>query len=100
MGSAISLLFGPIQKGILLHKLTDSYSSSLTNGNLIQHFKLSFSRTLDVFYPLAGRLSIVENDDNTTPFFIDCNDTGALFVHAAIDGVTVADILESIIVPG
>lgn len=94
-----SLFFGPIQKGILLHKLTDdSYSSSLTNGNLIQHFKLSFSRTLDVFYPLAGHLSIVENDDNTTSF-IDCNDTGALFVHAAIGGVTVADILKSIIVP-
>lgn len=67
---------------------------------MIEHLKASFSQTLDIFYPLAGRLSITENDqDNTTSFFIDCNGAGAQFVHAAADGVAVVDILDPVLVP-
>ncbi|KAL6224841.1 hypothetical protein ACLB2K_003696 [Fragaria x ananassa] len=88
------LLVETIQKGLLFHK-PDKQSLKL-----IEHLKASFSRTLDIFYPLAGRLAVTENeDDNTTSFSLDCNGAGAEFVHAAADGVTVADILDPVLVP-
>ncbi|KAL6222599.1 hypothetical protein ACLB2K_005991 [Fragaria x ananassa] len=51
------------------------------------------SCTLNIFYPVAGRLSLVENQENTACFFINCNGVGAHFVHAAADGVRVTDFL-------
>ncbi|KAL6220403.1 hypothetical protein ACLB2K_008159 [Fragaria x ananassa] len=84
-----------IQKGLLFHKPADKE----VNQNLIQHLKASFSCTLNIFYPLAGRLSLVENQDNTTCLYINCNGFGANFVHAAADGVTVADILGPVYIP-
>ncbi|XP_065873036.1 uncharacterized acetyltransferase At3g50280-like [Euphorbia lathyris] len=87
------LLLGSIQKGLLFPK---SNSPSLT---LIQHLKTSFSHTLQIFFPLAGRLSTIQHQDNTISFFIDCNNTGAQFVHAVAENVTVSDILEPIFVP-
>lgn len=89
------LLVHGIQKGLLFLK-----PKSLEDQNsLIQHLKISLSRTLDCFNPLAGRLATVEHDDNTVSFFIDCNNAGAQFVHAAADGVTMADILQPVYVP-
>ncbi|PRQ48021.1 putative shikimate O-hydroxycinnamoyltransferase [Rosa chinensis] len=88
-----------IQRGILFHKPQSDYTKD-PNKSLIEHLKASFSRSLDIFYPLAGRLAITENDqDNTTSFSVDCNGVGAEFVHAAADGVTVADVLDPILVP-
>lgn len=87
-----------IQKGILFLKPTPSQEKEL-QGSVIDHLKTSFSRTLDIFYPLAGRLVMIENDDDTTSFFLHCNNHGAQFVHAAADDVTVADILEPLYVP-
>ncbi|KAM5576594.1 hypothetical protein ABKV19_007438 [Rosa sericea] len=84
-----------IQKGLLFHKSADKE----VNENLIQHLKASLSCTLNIFYPLAGRLSLVENEDNTTCFYINCNGVGAHFVHAAADGVRVADILDPVYIP-
>ncbi|CAK7355078.1 unnamed protein product [Dovyalis caffra] len=89
------LLLGAIQKGLLFLKPKSSEDQNL----LIQHLKTSLSRTLDFFTPLAGRLAMVEHDDNTVSYFIDCNNAGAQFVHAAADGVTVADILKPVYVP-
>ena len=66
---------------------------------MIEHLKASLSRTLDIFYPLAGRLACVENEDDTSSFFIDCNGEGVLFVHASLDGVTVADFLHPVTAP-
>ncbi|PON42991.1 Transferase [Parasponia andersonii] len=90
------LLADHIQKGIFLHKpTTTTSSSSLNNTNLlVQHLKAALSQTLDIL-----RLAETENHYNTTSFSIDCNGAGALFVHAAFDGVTVADILDPIVVP-
>ena len=90
---------GPIQKGLLFLKPTLPQENGIIN--LIDHLKTSFSRTLDLFYPLAGRLcSSVNEDDNTTCFcFLDCNAAGAQFIHAAAGSVTVADILEPVDVP-
>ena len=67
---------------------------------MIDHLKTSLSPTLDIFYPLAGRFVMVENnDDKTISFFLDCNNLGAQFVHVVVDDLTVADILDPIYVP-
>ncbi|KAK0605279.1 hypothetical protein LWI29_024980 [Acer saccharum] len=84
------------QKGLLFHKPKSEKQYENTH---IQHLKSSLSRTLDLFAPLAGRLATIKHDDNTTSFFIDCNNEGAQFVHAAADGVFVADIIQLIYVP-
>ncbi|BBH07783.1 HXXXD-type acyl-transferase family protein [Prunus dulcis] len=84
------------QKGLLFHKPADQEQSN----NLVQHLKASLSRTLNIFYPLAGRLAPIENEDNnTTCFFINCNGAGAQFVHATADCVKVADILDPLCIP-
>ncbi|KAM4080122.1 hypothetical protein ACB094_09G167500 [Castanea mollissima] len=94
------LLVDHIQKGLLFFKPTPSQEKELQASSVIDHLKNSVSRTLDIFYPLAGRLVMVENDDDkTASFFVDCNNLGAQFVHAVADDVTVADILDPIYVP-
>ncbi|KAB2617813.1 hypothetical protein D8674_013682 [Pyrus ussuriensis x Pyrus communis] len=95
------LLVDQVQKGLLFHKPTSTNcgNEDLKN-NLVEHLKSSFATALDIFYPLAGRLAITENkDDNTTSFAVECNGAGAEFVHAVADGVTVADILDPVLVP-
>ncbi|CAB4287393.1 unnamed protein product [Prunus armeniaca] len=84
-----------IQKGLLFQKPAELEQSN----SLIQHLQATLSQTLNIFYPLAGRLAVIENEDNTTCFSINCNGDGALFVHAAADGVKVADVLDSVYVP-
>ncbi|XP_034225256.1 uncharacterized acetyltransferase At3g50280-like [Prunus dulcis] len=94
------ILLDHIQKGLLFHKPKSSTYEQDPITSLTEHLKHSLSLTLDIFYPLAGRLAITENeDDNTTSFSVDCNGAGAEFVHAVADGVTVADILDSVLVP-
>ncbi|XP_030926264.1 uncharacterized acetyltransferase At3g50280-like [Quercus lobata] len=94
------ILFDPIQKGLLFFKPTPSQEKELKGGSVIDHLKTSLSRTLDIFNPLAGRLVMVgNNDDKTISFFLDCNNLGAQFVHAVVDDLTVADILDPIYVP-
>ncbi|KAL4355003.1 hypothetical protein GQ457_06G002930 [Hibiscus cannabinus] len=88
------LLVGPIQKGLLFR------DGGISDGNtLVDTLKASFSRTLHHFPPLAGRLATAEHDEETVSYFIDCNDAGALFVHAEADGVTISDIVEPVYVP-
>ncbi|GMP83177.1 hypothetical protein CsSME_00037196 [Camellia sinensis var. sinensis] len=99
------LLLGPIQKGLLFLKPTPTPSQSqqqqlpLLANTIVDHLKISFSRTLDFFPLLAGRLGTIKNDDDTSSFFIDCNNAGAQFVHAIADDVTVSDILGPVHVP-
>ncbi|KAK8564252.1 hypothetical protein V6N12_036380 [Hibiscus sabdariffa] len=88
------LLLGPIQKGLLFR------DGGISDGNtFVDTLKASFSRTLHHFPPLTGRLATAELDDETVSFFIDCNDAGALFVHAEADAVTISDIIEPVYVP-
>ncbi|OMO55505.1 Transferase [Corchorus olitorius] len=48
----------------------------------------------------VGRLATTEHDDdNTISFYIDCNNAGALFIHAEVDGVTISDIVKPVYVP-
>ncbi|XVF59384.1 hypothetical protein PTKIN_Ptkin07bG0271400 [Pterospermum kingtungense] len=89
------LLVGPIQKGLLFPKP----EKETHENTFISHLKTSLSHTLDYFPPLAGRLATTEHADDTISFFIDCNNTGALFIHAEADGVTVFDIVKPVYVP-
>ena len=71
-------MLAPIQKGLLFSKPPSSLESKTLNQNLVQHLKTSLSRTLDFFFPLAGRLATIkQHNDNTISFFIDCNNAGA-----------------------
>ncbi|KAI3454678.1 hypothetical protein Pfo_011341 [Paulownia fortunei] len=85
------LRLGPVQRGLLFYKL-ESHELEKT---IIDHLKNSLSRTLDFFPPLAGRLGTVKNDDNTTCFFLDCNNAGVEFTHAVAGAVSVSDIFEA-----
>ncbi|XVF17663.1 hypothetical protein REPUB_Repub10bG0142800 [Reevesia pubescens] len=98
------LPLGPIQKGLLFPKPEEAPGDQKQTGNttldLIHHLKISLSRTLDHFPPLAGRLISTQHDENSTfSFSIDCNDAGALFVHAKADGVTISDVLKPVYIP-
>ncbi|XP_010558666.1 PREDICTED: uncharacterized acetyltransferase At3g50280-like [Tarenaya hassleriana] len=62
--------------------------------DIISPLKASLSAALEIFYPLAGRLVKVENEDNTESFYIDCDGSGAKFVHAVAKTVSVGDVLE------
>ncbi|KAJ4841718.1 hypothetical protein Tsubulata_002999, partial [Turnera subulata] len=91
-----------IQFGHRFNKPTPKQlEEDLIGNNVIDHLKDSLSRTLEIFTPLAGRLTITEHQDNKTmSFHLDCNNgDGALFVDAAAPGVSVAQILEASCVP-
>ncbi|KAF9603006.1 hypothetical protein IFM89_033633 [Coptis chinensis] len=79
-----------IERGLMFHQLP--------GDTWITQMKTSLSRTLDYFFPLAGRLAIETHDDNTISVFIKCNNAGAKFVHATID-LTVNDILGPVYRP-
>ncbi|XP_021274933.1 uncharacterized acetyltransferase At3g50280-like isoform X4 [Herrania umbratica] len=89
---------GPVQKGLLFPRPKPSPEKEIEN-TLIQHLKASLAHTLDYFPPLAGRLATNEHDDDTISFCIDCNNAGALFIHAEADGVTISDIVKPVYVP-
>ncbi|CAN1121998.1 Uncharacterized acetyltransferase At3g50280 [Linum perenne] len=88
------IVLGTIQKGLVFPK-----PDPPQHDHFIQNLKSSFSRTLALFYPLAGRLSADEHPDGTASIYIDCNNAGALFVHAVADSISVADVLEPLYVP-
>ncbi|XP_057477897.1 uncharacterized acetyltransferase At3g50280-like [Actinidia eriantha] len=93
------LLLDPIQKGLFFLKPTPSQRKKLLANTVVDHLKTSFSHVLEFFPPLTGRLGITHNDDNNSSFFIDCNNAGAHFIHAAVENITISDILEPVCVP-
>ncbi|XWS41884.1 hypothetical protein CRYUN_Cryun17cG0120800 [Craigia yunnanensis] len=93
------LLVGPIQKGLIFPKPKPSREKETDQNTFIHHLRTSLSNTLDYFPTLAGRLATTEHDDETISFFIDCNNAGALFIHAEADGVTISDIVKPVYVP-
>ncbi|KAL5556967.1 hypothetical protein UlMin_039203 [Ulmus minor] len=86
-------LIDQIQKGLLFRK-PQIYNQS----HFIEHLKNTLSQTLEIFYPLAGRLGKVQNGADIS-FFIDCNNAGAIFSVAVADGVTVDDVLKPLYFP-
>ncbi|XP_007021469.2 PREDICTED: uncharacterized acetyltransferase At3g50280 [Theobroma cacao] len=85
-------------KGLLYYKLKLKKEGEL-GETIVHQLKTSLSQTLDYFSPLAGRLATIELEDNTSSFFIDCNNAGVLFVHAAANGITISDIIGPSAVP-
>lgn len=65
--------------------------------HIISQLKSSLSVALKIFYPFAGRLVKIENeDDGTASFYVDCDGSGVRFVHASAKTVSVSDVLEPV----
>mgnify|MGYP003702441969 CR=1 FL=1 len=79
------LLVGLIQNGLLFLKPIPSQQQQLLANTIVDHLKISFSRKLNLFPILAGRLYIIKKDDSTSSFFVDCNNVGAHFIHAVTE---------------
>ncbi|KAJ0253690.1 Uncharacterized protein HA466_0113320 [Hirschfeldia incana] len=76
------------QRGLLFPKPDQDF-------HLIPRLKPSLSAALEIFFPFAGRLAKVENlEDNTVSFHIDCDGSGARFLHAEAKSLSVSDILQ------
>ncbi|OMO58116.1 Transferase [Corchorus olitorius] len=94
------LPIGQNQKGLLFQKPIPLQEKETDENTLIHHLKASLSKTLDYFPPLAGRLAIVDHEeDDSISYFIDCNNAGALFIHAAVDSISISDIIKPVYVP-
>ncbi|CAA7028719.1 unnamed protein product [Microthlaspi erraticum] len=62
----------------------------------IPQLKAALSTALEIYFPFAGRLVKVDNhQDNTVSFYIDCDGSGAKFVHAKAESVSVDELLQS-----
>ncbi|EOA24030.1 hypothetical protein CARUB_v10017245mg [Capsella rubella] len=85
----LSLLqFDYPQRGLLFPKPDPDF-------NLISRLKTSLSLALDIYFPFAGRLVKTENlEDDTASFYIDCDGSGARFLHAEANSVSVSDLLQ------
>uniref|UniRef100_A0A7C9ANH0 Shikimate O-hydroxycinnamoyltransferase n=1 Tax=Opuntia streptacantha TaxID=393608 RepID=A0A7C9ANH0_OPUST len=84
------------QKGLLFMKPKIGQDGLFSMDQLLRSLKDSLALTLVHFYPLAGQLStIVDNDRHRSLVFVDCNKgPGVRFVHATVD-LKVSDILSS-----
>ncbi|XP_057420968.1 uncharacterized acetyltransferase At3g50280-like [Lotus japonicus] len=84
-----------IQQGLLFHKPKTDHQ--------IHHLKHTLSTILTFFPPFTGRLIITNHHDNnnntTVTCHITCNNAGALFVHAAAEKTSIADIIRPGYVP-
>ncbi|KAJ0230458.1 putative acetyltransferase [Hirschfeldia incana] len=76
------------QRGLL-------FSKPDQDTRFISRLKTSLSAALDVYFPFAGRLGKVDHqEDKTVSFHINCNGSGASFIHATADSVSVYDLLQ------
>lgn len=88
-----------IQKGLLFKKPPNF--STQKKHNFLQSLKDSVSSTLVHFYPLAGRLATIKQEENPPIYsiYIDCiNSPGARFIHSSLD-LTINDIISPLDVP-
>ncbi|XP_019094539.1 PREDICTED: uncharacterized acetyltransferase At3g50280-like [Camelina sativa] len=84
------LRFGYLQRGLLFPK------PDLKTDIIVSRLQASLSVALDHFYPLAGRLVKLNNDDDdTVSFFISCDgSSGVEFVHAEAKNIEISDVLQ------
>lgn len=83
-----------IQKGLLFYKLHSSFHQT----SFLDHLKNSLSHALFHFFPLAGRLT-TDTHSSSLSISIDCNGSGAEFIHAVASHLTVSDIVDPVDVP-
>ncbi|CAA7056871.1 unnamed protein product [Microthlaspi erraticum] len=81
------LRFGYLQRGLLFPKPDPKINT------IISQLQTSLSVALDRFYPLAGRLVKVANEDDTVSFFITCDGSGVEFVHASARNIELSHVL-------
>ncbi|KAL5714107.1 hypothetical protein ACHQM5_016112 [Ranunculus cassubicifolius] len=86
-----------IQKGLLFLK-PQNHQAESDDKDVINHLKISFARTLDFFFPFAGRLATQKYKDGSISFYVDCNDSGAKLVHATAP-IRVSDLLDPLFIP-
>ncbi|EOA13377.1 hypothetical protein CARUB_v10026415mg [Capsella rubella] len=82
------LRFGYLQRGLLFPKPDPKIDI------IVSRLQASLSVALDGFYPLAGRLVKVKNEDDTVSFFISCDGSGVEFVHAVAKDIQLSDVLK------
>ncbi|KAK4748492.1 hypothetical protein SAY87_015078 [Trapa incisa] len=89
-----------IQKGLLFAKPHEAYTGEGFMESFLDKIKVSLSIALVHFYPLAGRLKTIKNDNpHLYTICIDCIDSpGAKLIHATLD-MTISDILSPVYVP-
>ncbi|KAL8158548.1 hypothetical protein V2J09_000085 [Rumex salicifolius] len=88
-----------IQTGLAFNKLPTEEDGGV--DVLLERLKQSLSSTLAHFYPLAGQLvTQVDEGEHNSLIYLDCNKgPGAKFVHAALDHVSINDIVSATKVP-
>ncbi|XAR64051.1 Quinate O-hydroxycinnamoyltransferase [Bertholletia excelsa] len=88
------------QKGLLFCKPLTADGEEDSINSLLERLKQSPSLALVPFYPLAGRLATLKQENpKWYSVYIDCNNSpGARFIHAAVD-LSISDILSPLDVP-
>ncbi|XAR64050.1 Quinate O-hydroxycinnamoyltransferase [Bertholletia excelsa] len=88
------------QKGLLFRKPLTADGEEDSINSLLERLKESLSLALVPFYPLAGRLATLKQENpKCYSVYIDCNNSpGARFIHAAVD-LSISDILSPLDVP-
>ncbi|ESQ47253.1 hypothetical protein EUTSA_v10027774mg [Eutrema salsugineum] len=62
---------------------------------IIPRLKAALSTALEVYFPFAGRLVKVDNqEDNTVSFHVESDGSGAKFIHAKAESVSMNDLLQ------
>ncbi|VAH55461.1 unnamed protein product [Triticum turgidum subsp. durum] len=95
-----------IQMGVLLPKPPSPTTAAGGQGHhahVVERLASSFARALGRFYPYAGRLAVAPVRDGgsmSIAVSLRCSREGAELVHAAAPGVTVADIVAPLYIPG
>ncbi|CAA7056873.1 unnamed protein product [Microthlaspi erraticum] len=77
-----------LQRGLLFPKPDQKID------DIVSRLKTSLSIALDHFYPFAGRLIKVKNDDGSVSFSVNCDGSGVKFVHASAMNVEISDIVD------
>ncbi|CAA7056872.1 unnamed protein product [Microthlaspi erraticum] len=77
-----------LQRGLLFPKPDSKID------DILSRLKTSLSIALDHFYPFAGRLVKVKNDDGSVSFSVNCDGSGVKFVHASATSIQLSDIVD------
>ncbi|KAF3577538.1 hypothetical protein DY000_02033450 [Brassica cretica] len=82
------LNFAYPQRGLL-------FSKPDLETHIIPQLKASLSTALEIYFPFAGRLIKIDNpEDNTMSYYGDCDGSGAKFIHAKAELVSINDFLQ------
>lgn len=82
------LNFAYPQRGLL-------FSKPNQETHIIPKLKASLSTALEIYFPLAGRLIKIDHpEDNTVSYYVDCDGSGAKFIHAKAELVSINDFLQ------